>query len=370
MNLVFWQNIISPHQSPFMKEMSDAGHEVLVVSSEEMSNERRSLGWLAPSLGDARIVLNPALQDVFEIVKSCKQETIHIIAGARGTPLGRQALLACRKFNRRFGIISEAPDTRGLGGFLRWVKYSFEQLTLGGDIDFILAMGVKGVNWFSLCGYPKNKIFPFVYVVDRLSVPSVGHKVSERCDKGPFRFLFVGQLIPRKGIDIMLRALARSPGSELSIIGHGFQEKKYREYAKNLNISNRVFWLGQMNTQDVHKHISETDILILPSRHDGWGAVVNEALMLGVPVICSNACGACELINQPWLGSVFKKNNRNSLADVMSEWCETGGISEQHRERVRNWSKCIEASLVGKYLENVLNHVYHSSPKPKAPWQE
>lgn len=361
MNLVFWQNIISPHQAPFMKEMSDAGHEVLVVSTEEMSNDRRSLGWLAPSLGSARIFLNPTYQDVLDIVKFSEKDSIHFIAGARGTILGRQAVRACRASNRRIGIISEAPDTRGFSGFLRWVKYTYERLYIGVSFDFIMAMGQKGVKWFSICGYPSNKIFPFIYVTERSPLTRTD-VINEK-----FRFIFVGRFVKLKGLDVLLSAFVNVPNTELVMVGDGPEKNRLQKIAKNLGISSRITWLGQLSAAKVQEQLSVADVLVLPSRKDGWGAVVNESLMLGTPVICSDACGAIELIRFPWLGSIFKVNNVDSLASAMLKWSSIGGL---YRNRIRDWSQCIEARQIAKYLENVVNHTYNSSPRPKAPWLE
>jgi glycosyltransferase involved in cell wall biosynthesis len=52
---------------------------------------------------------------------------------------------------------------------------------------------------------------------------------------------------------------------------------------------------------------------VLPSRFDGWGAVVNEALMVGTPVICSDRCGASDVIENGRNGYVFEADNADAL---------------------------------------------------------
>jgi glycosyltransferase involved in cell wall biosynthesis len=363
MHLVFWHNIISPHQTPFMRELAETGNEVVVVASEAMSEDRRQFGWSVPSLGPARVILGPDPGKVLQIVESSGADSIHLIAGARGTALGRQAALACRTSGRRIGIITEAPDPRGLGGHLRWVKYSWERITMGKHFDFILAMGQKGVRWFKLCGYPEPRIFPFAYVTDRLSGSSGGKSGNV------FRFLFVGQLISRKGVDFLLRALARTASVELSVIGDGPEREGLQKLALECGIADRVFWHGTMDSAQVQARISDADVLVLPSREDGWGAVVNESLMAGTPVICSTACGASELIQHPWLGTVFQANHIASLVEALAVWSAQGTISPEQRQRVRNWAGCIQAPRVARYVAEVLAHVYERGPRPQAPWR-
>jgi glycosyltransferase involved in cell wall biosynthesis len=363
MVLFFWHNIISPHQAPFMRHLAEMGHEVVVVATEAMSEDRASLGWEVPHLGRARVILAPDVGQVSQIIESSDPDSIHMVAGARWTPLGEQATLACRMSKRRTGMITETPDPRGVRGCLRWIKYSRERIMVGRHFNLILAMGQIGVRWFRVCGYPAKRIFPFAYVTDRLSAtPNGGDRIA-------FRFLYVGQLIPRKGVDLLLRAFAKVVSAELFIIGNGPEEGRLREIAQKLGISQRVRWLGQMDAARVHTQIAGADVLVLPSRHDGWGAVVNEALMAGTPVICSTACGASELIQQSWLGTAFETNRIAALASALSEWKDRGRISTEQRARIQVWARNIEAASIAQYVEKVMAHVYEGEPRPPVPWR-
>lgn len=363
MHIVFWQNIISPHQAPFMRELANRGLDILVVSTELMSKDRRRLGWNAPSLGRAQVVLEPDLSQVRQLVIDSPRDAIHVVAGARGTPLGRQAAIACRATGRRMGLLTEAPDARGLAGILRWFKYSYERITLGRKFDFILAMGQKGVSWFKGCGYQDCRVFPFAYVTDQLAeTPCV------RIGKS-FRFLFVGRLVTLKGLDLLIEALESVSNSELLVIGEGPESNFLRDLARRKGLAERVHWVGQVAGPEVHSHIAAADVLVLPSRKDGWGAVVNESLMVGTPVICSTACGAADLIQHPWLGTVFHENDSSSLADAMSCWSSQGAITDEQRLRIRDWSKCIGAPVVATYLVDVFRHVYEHRERPRVPWR-
>jgi glycosyltransferase involved in cell wall biosynthesis len=310
-----------------------------------------------------RVTLAPNQTEVWQIVETSEPDTIHLIAGARGTPLGGQAALACRAARRRMGLITESPDLRGVGGPLRWMKYSWERVTVGRYFDFILAMGQRGVQWFKLCGYPESRIFPFAYVTDRLS-RNVAGKTGRLV-----HFLFVGQLIPRKGLDILLRALARIAAVELSVIGDGPEQESLKNLASECGIADRVCWHGKMDAAQAQARISEADVLVLPSREDGWGAVVNESLMAGTPVICSTACGAADLIKYPWLGAVFQSGSVDDLAAALNGWAVKGKLSDVERERIRSWTECIEAPAVASYVEQVLAYVYEGGSRPQAPWR-
>ena len=61
-------------------------------------------------------------------------------------------------------------------------------------------------------------------------------------------------------------------------------------------LPNRVQWFGKFPMSEVAKKMADADCLVLPSLHDGWGAVVSEALIAGTPVICSDACGSAGVV--------------------------------------------------------------------------
>ena len=391
---IFWQNIISPHQAPFLRSLAGMGHEVTVVAPEIMTADRLALGWQAPDLGLAKVIIAPDGNAIRKIVQNGSSETIHVLAGARWTPLGRQATEWCLKSDCRMGVMSEAPDPRGLAGCARRLKYVVERFTHGRHYDFILAMGEMGVRWFHQCGYASSRLFPFAYVTGQESVvsrpPSArrsqvsGLAPAEDCQlptancpplsalpAGAASLLFVGQWVPRKGVDLLLRAFAlvKSPGIKLQLVGDGLEEARLRGLAETLGISNSVEWLGRKNSAEIPGLMADSDVVVLPSHHDGWGAVVNESLMAGTPVICSTACGAADLIRQPPLGTVFPAGNVQELARALQSWSSLGRRTLLERQRIRSWSGCIEGARLADYFVSVMSHVYQATPRPIAPWR-
>ena len=87
--------------------------------------------------------------------------------------------------------------------------------------------------------------------------------------------------------------------------------------------------VGSVSINQIPDYLYSSDILVLPSLYDGWGAVVNEALQAGCYVICSDACGACMLLeNNPNLGRIFKAGSIKSLVDCMK-------YVEEHLDEIR-----------------------------------
>ena len=103
--------------------------------------------------------------------------------------------------------------------------------------------------------------------------------------------------------------------------------------------------------------MQEADVLILPSVYDGWGAVVNEALQVGCYVICSDACGASDLMKkESRLGKVFRRGDEQALADCIS-WCNTHikEIREDFDFRKQWAEEHISGKAVAKYMVECLS---------------
>lgn len=365
LRIFFWQNILSPHQSSFLRALVEEGHDVTLVTCEAMTADREALGWIVPDLGCAEVFINPDLKTIQDLISRGGNDGIHIIAGARWTPLGDEALRQCRKLGRRLGVLTEAPDPRGLAGPLRWGKYTAERLVHGWHYDFVLAMGAMGVRWFRQCGYPTSKLFPFAYVTEMPSPLIAPVSVDG------FAILYVGQFISRKGLDILLRAFAAegSLGVQLRLLGDGPEVSALQGLAIQLGIADRVIWLPKQNAAGVQREMAKADVTVLPSRHDGWGAVVNESLQSGTPVLCSTACGASELIRHPWLGTVFRTGSVSELTKGLHFWIERGPCSHEERVRIRDWAYCISGKSTAQYFVGIMNHIYAGAPRPIAPWR-
>ena len=72
--------------------------------------------------------------------------------------------------------------------------------------------------------------------------------------------------------------------------------------------------------------LSAADVLVLPSHWDGWGAVINEALCNGARVVCSDFCGAADLVSDPRFGRVFREGSLESLTQAMDAMIDLGKV--------------------------------------------
>lgn len=100
---------------------------------------------------------------------------------------------------------------------------------------------------------------------------------------------------------------------------------------------------------------------------DGWGAVVNEALMCGEPVLCSESCGSAALVRNSERSEIFRTGDVSDLARAISSRIANGRLTPRTRERIR-WSRCIEGTAAAAYLVRISEHVEGQGERPVAPW--
>jgi glycosyltransferase involved in cell wall biosynthesis len=138
-------------------------------------------------------------------------------------------------------------------------------------------------------------------------------------------FLFVGQVVTRKGIQFLLEACSKlkALGHEnftLLIVGDGPQKEELKQKAKALGLDARVVWLGWVAYETLGKYFGVADVFVFPSLEDTWGMVILEAMVLGKPVICSKWAGAKELVKDGENGYVIDPYDTPQLASAMANF--------------------------------------------------
>jgi glycosyltransferase involved in cell wall biosynthesis len=106
-------------------------------------------------------------------------------------------------------------------------------------------------------------------------------------------FLFVGEMRDYKGVDILLGALAKLPGTRLTLVGDGPSMGDYKNLAQSLGIAQRVFFKGRMPMAEA---VKMGRIMVLPSRFESFPYVVLETAAAGLPLITSAVGGIPEVV--------------------------------------------------------------------------
>jgi len=139
---------------------------------------------------------------------------------------------------------------------------------------------------------------------------------SEPSSGGPI-VLCVGNLIPIKGHEVLVRAVASLapdfPALALEIIGDGPEHSRLRALAQQLHVGERVHFLGRQSRQQVAAAMRRCTVLALPSRYEGLGCVYLEAMSVGKPVIGCRGQGIAEIIQHGSNGFLVGPDNEKEL---------------------------------------------------------
>ncbi|MCY4330603.1 MAG: glycosyltransferase [Endozoicomonadaceae bacterium] len=134
-----------------------------------------------------------------------------------------------------------------------------------------------------------------------------------------FVFANVGRLHPDKDQSTLIKAFSKVhlslPNSVLVIVGTGRLEQQLKQEAIHLNIDKKVYFLGKI--PQVARCFNAFDCFVLSSDHEPFGMVLLEAMIAGVPIICSNCGGAPEVVGET--GELFDVGNAEHLADKMQK---------------------------------------------------
>jgi glycosyltransferase involved in cell wall biosynthesis len=230
----------------------------------------------------------------------------------------------------RLAIMSEAPEQTFVTGWLKRLRGKVLAARWAGRFAFVLAIGGVGCEFFERIGFPQEKIVPFGYYLD---VQPLAEAAAARRADGVIRFVSAGQLIRRKGIDLLVKACSTLPtaGWRLDIYGDGPERQALERLVGQLQLAERVMFHGVIPSDAVRAVLSEADCAVLPSRFDGWGMLVNESLAVGTPVICTDACGGAAIVKDEQSGCVVPSDRVAPLAAALANAMAKGPVAFQTR---------------------------------------
>jgi glycosyltransferase involved in cell wall biosynthesis len=368
--VVLWCEQVSVHYASWLRALAEMNVcSVTVIASTPITPERERLGWTSPRISPAKIVIANSLKRLYDALAACDANAVHVVEGIRGTWIARESLRLLVASGRRIGIMSEACDGRGMLGVARRALYGVHLWRFREKIDFVIAMGEVGVRWYASCGFPRRRLFPFMYTAES-PIPSVRPTRTGTCDRS-VRVVYVGRCVYGKGVHDLVEALSQlhDDSVSLTVIGDGEQRTALEAtVSRSRALRGRVSFTGVLPYHEAVASISGFDLLVLPSHCDGWGVVVNEALMQGVPVVCSDMCGSKDLLSEPWRGGVFRSGCTRSLAAELSARVHAGPIPDKQRERLRTWSRRLHGDRMAEYFVSILAHVYSGGSRPEPPW--
>ena len=174
----------------------------------------------------------------------------------------------------------------------------------------------------------------------------------------PLKVLFVGRLIPFKGLDMLLQAVARMRNKnmpvELEVVGDGPMANNWQQLAAELHLENCVSFTGNLSLDLVAQKMRECHVFCLPSVRESGGAVLLEAMASGRPVIALDFGGPGEIVDAE-VGCLLAMTSAeqvirdlesalNSVFDSPEVWKQRGEAGRKRVANLYSWPAKINAA--------------------------
>lgn len=302
-NIVFWGNI-NIHIYPLALALSSFKNIFIIIDSNSLTNriERRQE---YKNLRNLTIIDFSKDGNLNSIINEFNvRETIHINTSLKkqNNYTSKALKLLLKKKCIVFSLPQEGFQFQGWKGSLNRLKWYIYINFYYKNIKGYGLTGSNAFNDFKSIGCNKSKCFPCLYATTppTLTQPPINNKT--------FTIIFVGAIDKRKNIKTIIKWLIHNKEKikteyKFHIFGGYGDVQDLNNLIKN---NPNFFYHGIVPNKQIQEAMCQSDLLILPSLYDGWGAVINEALQCGCKVLVSNRCGSeCLVRNRELLGNIF-----------------------------------------------------------------
>lgn len=381
-SFVAWQPVLTDHQAYTLQALSEvSGRPLRCMVLRTEDPVRKAQGWQDTQVTSVERRVLPAnlsLRQLWQMMGQAR-DAVHLFGSPFDQPQMMRALAIAAIRRLDFYLISEpySPGDDGYFGdgrrllnrfkaLLRPWVYRVYGLTVGRRARGIFAISSLAVEQYSRAGVPRDRLFPFGYFVPPVAM-TVRPKTAAHAPG--LRLVFVGSLIRRKGVDLLIEAVnaLRSEGHAVTLdaYGPGYSADRATDHGFD-GIS--VRHCGLIPFGHAQATIASYDALVLPSRYDGWGVVVNEALLAGVQVVCSDRVGAKVLVETFGAGTVFASGQATALGDCLRALLNDPARMQRQHECTRRAAAAIEPVAAARYMWAVIQRHGDALASQLSPW--
>lgn len=324
MKVLFVSNYPSPYRVDFFNLLGQYVDLTVVFTERPEAQKHRSSQWFTEDYsGFNAIFLNDRVKllgltifkDIFPFLKN---NFDYIIFGGytSGTQMSAIEYMKCHKIP--FTIEADGGLISNESKLKFFIKTHFIS-----SADSWLSTGKVTTEYFKHYGAQPEKIYeyPFTSLCEKDILADVYKNLEEKRKlrnklkiEEPKMILFVGQIIHRKGIDILLKAAQKLPEDIAVVIVGGEPSEEYIALKEQLHLSH-IYFLGFKTKDELGELYQAADIFVMPTREDIWGLVINEAMNFGLPILSTNRCvAALELVENNVNGIIVSVDDPDALS--------------------------------------------------------
>ncbi len=294
-----------------------AGRIGLIIPREEQENLPGHDAFRSTYFSSRRPRLLNVLRLMVAIRTRLRREPVDVIH-AQGTFAGVAVRLAVRGMARPPRIVYCAHGwafDRRTQAWKNRVAAGVERL-LAGWADAIVCISTHEYDAARRIGIPPERLFRIISGIHDLPPAPAARSAADPqpvWPTGTRRFAFVGRFDQQKGLDRFLAAMA-----ELGPAAHGYAVgRPFVQSATRFSFPANVEQTGWLSRHAVQAYIRSADVVVMPSRWEGFGLTAIEAMRAGKPVIATRVGGLAEIVDHEVSGLLVEQDDREGLAAAM-----------------------------------------------------
>jgi glycosyltransferase involved in cell wall biosynthesis len=380
-SIVSWHPVLTVHQSHTLQALAHVtGRRLTVMVARGDDPTRKAQGWTRPDTGalEVRSLEGPRGPGEIRRVLLEHRDAVHLFGSPFDEPRFMLALWRALRMGLRVYLISEpySPDASGylhdrarlaarIKSHLRPAVYRLYGALLKRRLQGVFAISPLAVSQYRSIGIPPARIHPFGYFV-----PSTGHSRPSALrsgDRPGCRAIFVGSLIATKGLAQLVSAARRLHGAGLDLHIDVYGAGDPSAFAFD---GTAIRHAGRIPFGQAQAVIANYDFLVLPSRYDGWGVVVNEAILAGVPVVCSDRVGAGAFVRRWGCGIVYPSDTAEGLDDALRTLATSHAARRQMAEACLHVRHKLDPEVAARYVADVIATRGQADAAPANPWYD
>ena len=372
MRILFISNYPSPYRVDFFNLFGQYVELTVAFTERVEAQKHRSAKWFNKDYSGFNAVF---LEDQFrigrysffkDILPLLRSHYDHIILGGYSSGTQMAAIEYMKIHKIPFTIEADGGLISNDSKFRYLVKKHFI-----GSANYWLSSGKSTTNYFIYYGANEDNIYMYPFASQRKkdlvqaeltkdeehTIFLEGEEYPSKCyrrkklDISEKRMvLFVGQMIYRKGIDVLLKAAAKLPRDVAVVIVGGEPTEEYLKMKQILNLDH-VYFVGFKEKEELSEYYRAADLFVMPTREDIWGLVINEAMSYSLPIVSTDRCvAALELVENNINGIIVPVGDPNSLANGILQLLNSDLIElgKQSRSRIQKYN--IE-NMVNAHIE-------------------
>ena len=208
-------------------------------------------------------------------------------------------------------------------------------------------------DWVRRWGVPQSKISVIYNSVPEIGpVAPVSTPLTSRV-----KLVTAGRLVSWKRIDSIIEAVARMVDVGLLICGDGPERTQLEQLARDLGVTDRIYFAGQRNRKAALALMAGCDIFVLASTYEGLPHVVLEAMSLGLPVIATSVGGIPEVVQDGETGILIEGGETEALRIAVLQLIASPEILLQMKSKAQLEAKTFSLTRMVEKTERVLQTV-------------